>query len=86
MSRIIFLIDRTTPILKASEAEYEKVKKDSKLRFAFHQAGKKLAVVKNTLELVKSHLQNQNLNRKISTSIPLYWFLPRLSHYKFDSV
>ncbi|KAK6703661.1 hypothetical protein SNK04_013591 [Fusarium graminearum] len=61
MSRIITLIERTTPILEAAEAEYEKVNKDNKLRLVFHQAGKGLALVKKTLELVKPHLQNRDL-------------------------
>jgi hypothetical protein len=53
---IIKSISETITIVKATTKDYNVVKEDTSLREAFHEAGRGLILVKETLQGVKDHL------------------------------
>ncbi|RBR26343.1 uncharacterized protein FIESC28_00843 [Fusarium coffeatum] len=72
MSRIPGFIDKTQSHLANAAAEYEKVKDDQSLRFAFHQAGKGLTQVGDLLEQLKDLLSGHRLDNCLhNAKIPI---------------
>ncbi|KAF5643076.1 hypothetical protein F52700_2791 [Fusarium sp. NRRL 52700] len=57
MDSIISTINLTATTLEHAERAYGKMEKSNQLKISFHQAGKQLATVKNTLNVIRRYIE-----------------------------
>ncbi|KAF5689263.1 hypothetical protein FCIRC_1485 [Fusarium circinatum] len=58
MDSIIPIINTTTSTLELAEEAYGKMEESNQLKISFHQAGKQLETVKNTLNMIKDFIES----------------------------